>query len=527
MDSTAAMHALSATGLPASQPMLGDGRRIDIADGHSQSTADLACLILEVAFALGGRWVRCIDIVPGVTMLASIGELKPLDRGEKLEFIDDLWTLLRDQLNAWLSARTVSPSLVLTHPKGVCFECFWGDRTSPKTAFVTIHVHYDGAYVAAYNRSRRRRPILELPPGPACLARQRLVVRRRLLVATLDASRRALHPQYDGLPIPVRHRVSGTLSAWQALRDELDREASSPTLTQILTSATVVPIMNCVDALIRAMLPLGVRGVPLEQLVMDATASALWQAFELRKGIFYEPSAALHRLLDSAHIADNVPMGMVSLPADALCVIPEPSMRARPGSLEAVVLFRHEQGICFAAWFGQGDRSVQSLPEFQLLQLGVEDPDQTIREALDRAFANADLTQGQAEVPAANRQAREIWRDTLDYVLKMLLYLKVRDAHVVPHRAYSDATRDFSGLGKRKRAERLEAIEQLYDRFIVGPALLDEELAREMPCRDTHGEMSTHWRSPYFKLQHYGPRASLRKLMFFGPAIVRADRLGE
>ncbi|WP_253606754.1 hypothetical protein [Burkholderia multivorans] len=59
----------------------------------------------------------------------------------------------------------------------------------------------------------------------------------------------------------------------------------------------------------------------------------------------------------------------------------------------------------------------------------------------------------------------------------MLLYLNARDAQVVHDRAYSNAPRQFPRLGKRKRAERLAEIEQLYDRHVVGPAILDAEAA--------------------------------------------------
>lgn len=78
------------TGAPAHPPIAGGSRRVDIADGHSHSTADLVQLVLEVAFALGSKTVRCIGIVPGATMLASAGELRPLDTGEKLQFIEDI-----------------------------------------------------------------------------------------------------------------------------------------------------------------------------------------------------------------------------------------------------------------------------------------------------------------------------------------------------------------------------------------------------------------------------------------------------
>ena len=56
---------------------------------------------------------------------------------------------------------------------------------------------------------------------------------------------------------------------------------------------------------------------------------------------------------------------------------------------------------------------------------------------------------------------RPYWESVLDEAIKMLLYLTVRDAHVVHDRAYSGASRDLSGLGKRRRSERSAEIEML------------------------------------------------------------------
>lgn len=42
-------------------------------------------------------------------------------------------------------------------------------------------------------------------------------------------------------------------------------------------------------------------------------------------------------------------------------------------------------------------------------------------------------------------------RDELDYALKMLLYLTVRDAHVVHGRSYGEVPSNFISLGERKR----------------------------------------------------------------------------
>ncbi|MGN6650842.1 hypothetical protein [Trinickia sp.] len=151
------------------------------------------------------------------------------------------------------------------------------------------------------------------------------------------------------------------------------------------------------------------------------------------------------------------------------------------------------------------------------LELSIDDPEKTIRELVDKEFQGAN---------PEDEDARQLWRNALDYAIKMLLYLKARDAHVVHDRAYSNAPRNFNGLGKRRRAERLAEIEMLYDRHLVGPAILDAEPAASLPASDgMQREVRSHWRRPHFKMQPHGPNGSLRKLVFIGPTIVRPDRL--
>jgi hypothetical protein len=117
------------------------------------------------------------------------------------------------------------------------------------------------------------------------------------------------------------------------------------------------------------------------------------------------------------------------------------------------------------------------------------------------------------------------WRKTLDYMVKMLLYLSLEQTQVIQERPYSIAPRIFVGLGKRKRAQRLEQIDQLYDRYIVGPATHNDEPHENGEHGDGR-DVRTHWRRGHFRMQPHGPAASQRKLIFIMPTIVHANRLG-
>ncbi len=504
-----------------SPTMAGGGRRIEVPDGPRRDTGDLMHAALEAALAFRGQRIRCAGIVPGVTMHVVSEEFEPLDAGEKYEFIDAAWNVLTPGLISWLRASSPSPRWAAQLSSGLRFDFQWEDGSPVRPAFFEILVHYDDAHKASYAKTRRHSPLQVQPADVNRLLRQRRLQIRKLLLDALDKSQLALDVRYGSLPIPVRYRVTGALSAWQTFRGTFDSEQVRAPLEDELTHAPMLEAMTRMRALFQVLLPNGLRGLAHEALDRQAQYSAVWQAFEMRNGSFYEPSAALHRLIDTAQIADSVPVGMISLPTDTLCILPKAGGTAGKGAgNDLIVIFRTEKSLDFIAWSSNAPSEESTTHEFRLLSLGNDAPHLTIDEALNRVFGTSE------SVPDSKREAQEHWRAILDYAVKTLLYLKARDADVVPDRAYSDANRDFSGLGSRRRAERLEEIEQLYDRFIVGPAVVDKPLVELMPAKGEMGQMPTHWRGPYFKMQHHGPRNAHRKLVFVGPSIVRADRLG-
>ncbi|WP_199545047.1 hypothetical protein [Paraburkholderia kururiensis] len=343
-------------------------------------------------------------------------------------------------------------------------------------------------------------------------------IRQRLVTALMRSGDAVTDPKLARLPGPVRFRVTGALVAWDALRAATDR-VSSPPLTEMLRSHGILRLTRYFDRSTRDLLPHGADGRSADALAGVAQYSAVWLAFEVRKGAFYEPTPPLHRLLDATYIADDVPIGMLKMPTDTLCIIPEPTRWKHAGDIEAIAIFKDDRSIGFATWLTAGGPDDGATMDS--ITLPLEDPDRTIRELVDELFQR----------PAAGAmpdppEAQQFWRDALDYAIKMMLYLNARDAQVVHDRAYSNAPRHFPGLGKRKRTERLAEIEQLYDRHVVGPAILDGEAAGSVPSDSVQREVSGHWRRPHFRMQPHGPQAALRKLIFVGPTLVRPDRLG-
>ncbi|WP_175971639.1 hypothetical protein [Burkholderia sp. BCC0322] len=335
---------------------------------------------------------------------------------------------------------------------------------------------------------------------------------RALLAEALTKGSQTSDERYARLPVPIRYRVTGAPDAWNAWWKVLGPQSSK--LTEYLRKDSIVSLVGLFREMAVRLLPYGTPDMPPDELGMIASHCAVWQAFELRNGAIYEPTPPMHRLLDATYIADDVPIGMAKLPADAVCVIPEPSSWGRNDRSEATVLFKGIDGLGCATWTRQ--RKGSSAETLDVIELPLSDPDKTIGALLDEVA-------GESEQYSS---IRTYLRQSVDYAIKMLLFLSTSAAHVRRDDAFSNAPRNFAGLGKRKRAERLLEIAHLYDRHLVGPAVLDADSIASIPTDETHRKVRGHWRRPHFKMQPHGPNFSQRKLIFVGPTIVRPDRLG-
>ncbi|CAM2163438.1 conserved hypothetical protein [Burkholderia latens] len=333
------------------------------------------------------------------------------------------------------------------------------------------------------------------------------------LADALSKSALADDARYERLPAFVRFRATGAAKAWEAWRRVVEQGPNN--VSEMLRTRSIVALVNQFDELAKRLLPYGTPEMMPDEAGTVAAHSAIWQAFELRNGVIFEPTPPLHRLLDDAYISDDVPIGVVEFPADTLCIIPEPSSWGKGERSDATIFFRNGQTLGCATWImrlhdGQRDATID------VVELPLDKPDRTIGALLDEVCGSSETYQ----------TLRAYLRESIDYAVKMLLYLKARDAHVVHERPYSDASRSFPGLGQRKRNERLAEIDMLYDRHLIGPAILDVESAGSVPTEGSVHEVRGHWRRPHFRMQPHGPQASLRKLVFIGPTIVRPDRLG-
>jgi hypothetical protein len=109
----------------------------------------------------------------------------------------------------------------------------------------------------------------------------------------------------------------------------------------------------------------------------------------------------------------------------------------------------------------------------------------------------------------------------VSYVVKVFLYMALRQARSVEHREYDDAMQRIAGLGVKKRARLLQRTESLYNSIRVGPADLPQETA----AHESGITMAPHWRRGHFRMQAYGLGRLERKLIFVAPVLIHASQL--
>ncbi|HBP1857703.1 TPA: hypothetical protein L5W39_004812 [Pseudomonas aeruginosa] len=483
------------------------GGRATITGGANRSTRSIVETTLHASWKLGGQAVRCAEVVPGVVLRVSMDPSCATTFRQQDLLPDALWDYLRTELTAWMSATSPSAGIRLSAATSIHFEFGWSDRVRLHEAALYLQIQHDKPFLAQYRKQRKRSPLID--PSSATPGQNSP---RQLLQDALTKGIETNSPQYARLPAPIRYRVTGALAAWRSFRHGAGSDLN---LSSLLADGAMTTLIKFYGEIVTGLFPNGAAGYTSEELALQGVHSVVWQAFDARGGVFYEPSASLHRLLDASYMADDVIIGQLRLPDQALCIIPEPSRWTQPGGYEAIVIFQTDSSVNCVTWTHEKNKERSVVMD--IIELSLANPERTIRELLDEAFQ---AKKSQFE------HVLQHWRDALDYAIKMLLYLAVRDAHVVHDRAYSDAPRNFAGLGRRKREQRLAEIEELYDRHIVGPALLDAMTDLSEPGTSGGREVSSHWRRPYFKMQHYGPGSSQRRLVFIGPTIVRADRLG-
>lgn len=334
-----------------------------------------------------------------------------------------------------------------------------------------------------------------------------------------------------GRPYPIQFRNQGATDAWaRALgHTEVWPRWAHPQTTcwdirqELLWQLDHIYPLSLVPA---AVLP----NVKANRRMLAVEVSANLK-YHLNKGTVIEATPALETLLTNSDVDLDLPMSMVAPPYPAqylsfgapamqylkvpdsqvpdrfydgvFCFFTPPSPRCAHGptcwTLELVFISKRQDRYSgHVVLLGETDRGAT-----------------TVGEWLDKVLD-----------PVADQSFDDYLRPmhaAVSYVVKVFLYMALKQARAIEHRDYDDALRRAAGLGERKRAKLVQRTASPYNGILVGP-----EFAPSAPVSQrAGGGVTPHWRRGHFRMQPCGPGKQERKLIFLAPVLIHADQLQD
>jgi hypothetical protein len=284
--------------------------------------------------------------------------------------------------------------------------------------------------------------------------------------------------QLHGRPYPVQFRNQGAFDAWrQALGSGAewvrwaDPEATCWSIRQEIQQQ-----LNNIGAGKHDSIEAEARAQVDAR--MQAVSISANLKYELQKGTIIEATPALETLLLNSDMDLDLPMKMVAPPYPAQYLKFGPEAARHLTAPDSDVPDRLFDGVfCFftppSSRGGDGGAKwtlelifVSQRQDFysgQVTLLGdTERDDKPLGEWLNRVLDTA-----------KGRSIETFYKPmyaAVSYVVKVFLYMALRQARSVEHREYDEAMQHIAGLGVKKQARLLQRVESLYNGIRVGPA---------------------------------------------------------
>ncbi|RAR50057.1 hypothetical protein C7401_14349 [Paraburkholderia unamae] len=524
--------------------LLGDDPHIVLKGDHGRPPKIVFLTTLAMSMSRGGQPVRCTNFVRGVSLLLD-SDIQDIPATQIDAVLDFIATTVEPPLKNWLRHPPSGVPLVF-ELLGVTARFAHNSHLEWLPGVMQLDVEQP-ATIEAFTTSPARTPkadrshtlVASQPaiPPPTHAAHQhkdqKPVVPYRLpgdaVSNVLESIVDAMGPEYSMLPFPVRFRASGSPRAWAEACHAAG--ASGAALERAFADPHVGPfqLLHDVGALIvrdtDGRVDPEVAKLTNTNIILGVPPQAFWS----RKGVLFEPTVAFEQLLKLSDIDDGVPLAAAAGGASALCIVPGPSLRDAPHRVDSITIFEHMH-VCAE---GTSERSLtffvprrkpnpNDYVSIRMQRLRIDDDSLSIREAIEECLSASDAAT-QADFVD---DEYEFWLHVLSYSVKVLIYLASDHPQIRQDNAYTNAPRNFAGLGKRKKHERRREIERLYDRYIVGPEVLPRIQTHPRKAGPGEGaEISPHWRRGHFRLQRHGTGFAKSKVVFIMPVIVRADRM--
>jgi hypothetical protein len=342
------------------------------------------------------------------------------------------------------------------------------------------------------------------------------------------ALRKSRVTKLHGRPYPVQFRNQGAFDAWkQALGSGqewtrwADPEAACWSIRQEIQQQ-----LNDMRAGKRDSMEAEARAQVDAR--MQAISISANLKYELQKGAIIEATPALETLLLNSDMDLDLPMKMVAPPYPAQYLKFGPEAARHLKAPDSDLPDRLFDGVfCFftppSSRYGDGIQWTlelifisqrQDCFSGQVALLGdTKRDDKPLGEWLNRVL---DTAKGRSVETFYTPMYAAV-----SYVVKVFLYMALRQARSVEHSEYDEAMRRISGLGVKKRARLLQRAESLYNGIRVGP----DDLPQESAVHAGSSTVAPHWHRGHFRMQACGAGKRERKLIFVAPMLIHASQL--
>lgn len=239
-----------------------------------------------------------------------------------------------------------------------------------------------------------------------------------------------------------------------------------------------------------------------------------------RHGAVIEVTDALETMLLSSDIDDSLPMGLLALPYPTQYVCFGHAARAKL-RLGTGDLADYEPHGCFcvlsACQAGVGQALtiyiVMVTPDgrnktITFMHSPIRDPEAPLQKWVSEVAAT------HADGPAALQDSLRL----VSYLAKVFLYLGMKEGRSNLVNEHTELAARLERVEPKKRGKLERRLQRLYDRIVVGPDSLPQELGKGLGVAGTE----IHWRRGHFRMQPHGPRNSLRKVKYLQPMLVNA-----
>ena len=332
-----------------------------------------------------------------------------------------------------------------------------------------------------------------------------------------------------GRPYPVEFRNQGAIDAWTRALGHTEvwrRWQDQSTLCWQIRKEILRQFEHT-----RPEHPLS--GAMAEMLAEDlqrlAVEISVNLKYHLQKGTVIEATPALETLLTNSDVDLSLPMSMVALPYPAqylrfgdtaMRYLKVPVSQAEDHLFDGVFCFLTPPAELCADGESRWTLELIFASKRQDLYRGHV----SLLGETDRG--NTTVGEWLTRVPGAVKEQADgdfhrPMHAAVSYVVRVFLYMALKQARVAEHRDHDAALRRAAGLGERKRAKLLQRSASLYDGIMVGP----ESLPLSAPTCASGGSVTPHWRRGHFRMQPFGIGNLQRKLIFAAPVLVHAEQL--